>query len=83
MSHPHTPAAPHGHGHPGGESKEKKYLPKLIAWEVTRSCILNCVHCRAAAKYGPYKGELTTGACYRFLDEVKSFSYPILILTGG
>jgi len=83
MSHPHAVKAPHGHGHPGGDGKEKKYLPRLIAWEVTRSCLLNCVHCRAAARYGPYPGELTTEECYRFLDDVKSFSDPIIILTGG
>jgi heme b synthase len=83
MSHPDTVKAPHGHGHPAGESKEKKYLPRLIAWETTRSCVLNCVHCRAAAKYGPYPGELTTEECLHFLDDVKSFSDPIIILTGG
>ncbi|MEW6409386.1 MAG: radical SAM protein [Nitrospirota bacterium] len=45
-------------------------VPKLIAWEVTRSCVLNCIHCRAAAKYGPYPDELTTEECLRFLDDV-------------
>ena len=51
MSHPHASKAPHGHGHPGGHpGGEKKYLPRLIAWEVTRSCVLNCIHCRAAAR---------------------------------
>jgi len=62
---------------------KKKYLPRLIAWEVTRSCLMNCVHCRAAARYGPYEGELATEECCRFLDDVKSFSNPIIILTGG
>ena len=33
---------------------------RLVAWEVTRSCNLNCIHCRAAAERGPYEGELTT-----------------------
>src|SRR5450759_4951883 len=80
MPHPHTMKEPHGQGHPGSE---KKYLPRLIAWEVTRSCVLNCVHCRAAARCGPYPGELNTEECYRFLDDVKSFSDPIIILTGG
>ncbi len=63
MSHPHATKAPHGH--PGGTAAggEKKYLPRLIAWETTRSCVLNCVHCRAAAKYGPYPGELATDEC--------------------
>ena len=83
MSHPHAFKAPHGHGHPGGAPNEKKYLPRLIAWEVTRSCVLNCVHCRAAAKYGPYPGELNTEDAFRFLDDVKSFSDPIIILTGA
>ena len=36
-----------------------EYLPKLIAWEVTRSCNLSCRHCRASAEKGPYPGELT------------------------
>jgi MoaA/NifB/PqqE/SkfB family radical SAM enzyme len=83
MSHPHAAKAPHSHGHPAGTGGEKKYLPRLIAWEVTRSCVLNCVHCRAAAKYGPYPGELSTEEAFAFLDDVKSFSDPIIILTGG
>ena len=65
-------------------SKAKRtYLPHLIAWEVTRSCNLNCKHCRAAARFGPYPGELSTEECRRFLDDVASFSSPIMILTGG
>ena len=68
---------------PGATARKRNTFPRLIAWEVTRSCVLNCVHCRAAAKYGPYPGELDTEACYRFLDDVKSFSDPIIILTGG
>ncbi len=69
------------HGHP--EGSEKKYLPHLIAWEITRSCNLNCVHCRAAAQYGPYEGELNTEECKKLLDNIASFSNPIIILTGG
>jgi heme b synthase len=56
---------------------------RMIAWEVTRSCNLNCLHCRAAAERGPYEGELSTGECFRFIDEVAAFSKPVLILTGG
>lgn len=78
---------PKGHPHevPGLEDKEKgnTFLPRLIAWEVTRSCNLNCVHCRAAARYGPYPDELTTEECLAFLEDVASFSNPIIILTGG
>jgi heme b synthase len=56
---------------------------RMIAWELTRSCNLNCLHCRAAAEQGPYAGELATEPCFRFIDEVAAFSRPVLILTGG
>ncbi|HDS05753.1 MAG TPA: radical SAM protein, partial [Deltaproteobacteria bacterium] len=55
----------------------------MIAWEVTRSCNLNCVHCRAAANCGPYPGELSTKQCLNLIDEIASFSKPVIILTGG
>jgi len=56
---------------------------RMIAWEVTRSCNLSCVHCRAAAERGPYPGELSTDECKRLLREVASFARPTIILTGG
>ena len=65
------------------DKKGKIWLPRLIAWELTRSCNLDCIHCRAAARFGPYKNELTTEECFRFLDDVASFSKPIIIMTGG
>ncbi|MDO5575746.1 MAG: heme b synthase [Fibrobacter sp.] len=57
--------------------------PRLIAWEITRSCNLNCRHCRAAANAGPYSGELTTDECERVLKNVSEYAKPIIILTGG
>ncbi len=65
------------------KTKRKQWVPRLIAWEVTRSCNLNCIHCRAAARFGPYPNELTTDECFKFLDDVASFCKPIIILTGG
>jgi heme b synthase len=61
----------------------QKYLPQLIAWEVTRSCVLACKHCRAAARPAPYPGELTTDEGKRLLDSIASFAKPTIILTGG
>ena len=69
-------------GHPGNLHRGG-YLPRLIAWEVTRFCLLSCKHCRAAAKATPYSGELSTQECYKLLDNIASFSRPIIILTGG
>ena len=68
--------------HPENLDKPQ-YLPRLIAWEVTRFCLLACKHCRAAAKPTPYSGELSKDECFRLLDNIASFSKPIIILTGG
>ncbi|MCP4375222.1 MAG: radical SAM protein [bacterium] len=65
------------------DNDNKKHLPHLIAWEVTRSCMLACKHCRAAARPEPYSGELSTEECFALLDNIASFSKPIIILTGG
>lgn len=56
---------------------------RMIAWEVTRSCNLNCVHCRAAASCGPYPGELSTKKCFQLIDEIAAVYSPVIILTGG
>ncbi len=57
--------------------------PRLMAWEITRSCNLACGHCRASALHGPYEGELTTQEAFRLLDQVLEIGRPIVILTGG
>ena len=65
------------------ELKASRFVPRLIAWEITRSCNLDCVHCRAASSKGPYKGELTTSEIFRIMEEIKEVSSPVIILTGG
>lgn len=57
--------------------------PRLVAWETTRACNLACVHCRAEAQYHPDPNQLTHEEGIRLLDEIASFSSPIVILTGG
>ena len=75
-SHPHQHAE---HGEKEGEGP----TPRLIAWEVTRSCNLSCIHCRAASVDKPYPNEFTTEECLRLLDEIVALASPIIILTGG
>jgi heme b synthase len=57
--------------------------PRLIAWEITRSCNLRCAHCRGSAVEGDYSGELSTGECFSLVDSVLEVGKPIIILTGG
>src|SRR4030043_633894 len=64
-------------------SRPSTFELRMVAWEVTRSCNLACVHCRASAERGPYPGELSTEECFGMIDEVASFSKPVIILTGG
>jgi heme b synthase len=74
----------HPHNQAKHEEKEGEgLLPRLIAWEVTRTCNLSCIHCRAASVDKPYPNELTTEECFKLLDEVAAFASPIMILTGG
>ena len=63
--------------------REKKYIPRLIAWEITRSCHLNCRHCRAGAGSGSYENELGLEEIFKTMDSISVFGKPIIILTGG
>ncbi len=58
-------------------------IPRLVFWELTRACNLNCIHCRAEAERGPFEGELTLEEIRRVLDEISSRYSPIIVLTGG
>ncbi len=56
--------------------------PRLVAFEVTRRCQFNCVHCRANAGEGD-KEKLTTQQCKKILASVAKFNKCVIILTGG
>ncbi len=71
------------HGTSAGGGTEAAPPLRLVAWEVTRSCMLACRHCRAAAEHGPYPGELSTDECRRFIDALAAMGSCIVILTGG
>jgi radical SAM protein with 4Fe4S-binding SPASM domain len=57
--------------------------PFIVAWEVTKSCNLSCIHCRASATDARDPKELTTEEGFRLLDALKSFGVKMVILTGG
>ncbi len=62
---------------------EREFPLRMVAWELTRNCNLNCIHCRAKATLGPHEGELTTEECKKIIDDISSFASPTVILTGG
>ncbi len=81
-THAHHPGQTGKPGHPG-HGKAKEAIPRLVAWETTRNCNLSCIHCRASATNGPYKGELDTEKGMTLLEQIAKVGKPIVILTGG
>ncbi len=82
--------APRRSNRPGAGAAARAYeertgikAPRIVAWELTRSCNLACAHCRAAAHREPYPGELSLEECKRVIDDIAAITDPILILTGG
>jgi heme b synthase len=61
-----------------------EFEPKWIAWEITRRCNLNCVHCRSSsgleAKGHP---DFTLDEAKRVLDDIASYAKPVVVLSGG
>ena len=60
-----------------------KNIPRLIFWELTKRCNLNCAHCRAEADDTEFTGELDTASIKKIIDEISAAYSPIIILTGG
>ena len=57
--------------------------PFIVIWEVTRSCDLVCLHCRADARTRRDPRELTTYQGRNLIDDIAGFGSPLLVLTGG
>ena len=59
------------------------HIPRLIFWELTKECNLNCIHCRAEAENIRFEGELTLSEITAVIDNIAAHYKPILVLTGG
>ncbi|MGC8669225.1 MAG: radical SAM protein [Chthonomonadales bacterium] len=55
----------------------------VVVWAVTQACNLRCVHCYAAATPGPADGELSHDEGIALLDDLKGFSVPAVLFSGG
>ncbi|GAA6755203.1 MAG: TIGR04053 family radical SAM/SPASM domain-containing protein [Thermus sp.] len=59
-------------------------FPLLVAWEMTKACLLACQHCRASAVPDPLPDELSTEEGLKLLGELATYTpKPILLPTGG
>ncbi len=62
---------------------DSTYQLRIVAWELTRSCNLNCVHCRASSNLDHCTQDLDTARAKEVLDQIQEVGKPIIILTGG
>jgi MoaA/NifB/PqqE/SkfB family radical SAM enzyme len=61
-----------------------KHQLRLVFWETTVGCNLECIHCRRLEVSRELaKEDLTTAEAFKFLDSLASFAKPILVLSGG
>jgi heme b synthase len=61
-----------------------EFIPKWIAWEITRRCNLKCIHCRSSSEI-EVKGhpDFSTQEAFRIIDDIISYAKPVIVLSGG
>ncbi|MFZ7102356.1 MAG: putative heme d1 biosynthesis radical SAM protein NirJ1 [Peptococcaceae bacterium] len=55
----------------------------VVVWNSTKTCNLRCVHCYAGSDSKKYAGELTTEEAVKFIDDLREFHVPVLLISGG
>jgi radical SAM protein with 4Fe4S-binding SPASM domain len=64
-------------------NEKQDIRPRLIAFEITRRCKLNCKHCRANSTSEEPDFELTTEQAKKIIDSIADYKKSIIIFTGG
>ena len=60
------------------------FIPKWLAWEITRRCNFNCVHCRSASELEVAgHPDFSLDEARRLLKDIKTFADPVIVLSGG
>jgi heme b synthase len=61
-----------------------KFELRWIAWEVTRRCNLNCIHCRSSSEMlVEQHPDFPIKEAFRIIDDISSFAKPVVVLSGG
>lgn len=60
------------------------FQPKWIAWEITRRCNLQCVHCRSSSDLeAAAHPDFSFAQAQAVIDDIASYASPVLVLSGG
>lgn len=80
------PRSPHG-GHPpqgGGPGGDGGSWPRVVFWETTAACNLECAHCRRLeVSHELSRRDLTTDEGRSLIDQLAEGGRTLLILSGG
>ena len=61
-----------------------EFQPKWIAWEITRRCNLNCVHCRSSSELeAAGHPDFSFDQAKAIIDDIATYASPVLVLSGG
>jgi AdoMet-dependent heme synthase len=75
------------HGHARASHAYMKNVQnqlRLVFWETTAGCNLECIHCRRLdVSTQLAKDDLTTAESYELIDAITESGNPILVLSGG
>ena len=68
-----------GHAHIGQGLAIMDFIPKWIAWEITRRCNFSCVHCRSASAM-EVQGhpDFDLHEARRLLEDIRRYADPYL-----
>jgi len=75
----HMAKMPHAHTVPKTAAERRP----VTAWNTTRTCNLNCVHCYTDSEAKDYEGELSTDEGKKLIDDLVDFKIPALLFSGG
>ncbi|MBM7865503.1 putative heme d1 biosynthesis radical SAM protein NirJ1 [Heliobacterium gestii] len=73
----------YAHGSQGQRDGAVAGYGPVVAWNVSRTCNLHCIHCYSDSDELEYPGELTTKEAIKFIDDLADFNVPVLLLSGG
>lgn len=60
------------------------FIPKWIAWEITRRCNLKCIHCRSSSEIEVKEHpDFSLQEAFRIIDDIDSYAKPVVVLSGG
>ncbi len=61
-----------------------EFIPKWIAWEITRRCNLRCVHCRSSSSLEvEAHPDFSIEEAFRIIDDIAGYAKPVIVLSGG